>query len=57
MTEAALWSLVVFMFGLAAGRALSFLIDGMPNWLLLTYFVLEIAFGVCGLVLLRRGEN
>jgi hypothetical protein len=52
--DAALCSLVVFMLGLAAGRVLSFVIDGMPHPLLAVYAVLEIGFGAVGLVLLRR---
>jgi hypothetical protein len=45
----ALWSLVTFMFGLAAGRALSLFLDGVPHPLLVIYFVLELAFGLIGL--------
>lgn len=56
LTQAALWSLVVFMFGLAAGRALSLVLDGFPHWLLFVYLVLEVAFGAIGWMLLRRGE-
>ena len=51
---AALWSLTVFMLGLAAGRVLSLLIDGMPHWLLLVYLVLEVVSGAIGFVLARR---
>ena len=32
--QAALFSLVVFMLGLAAGRTLSLVVDGRPHWLL-----------------------
>ena len=53
LTVPALWSLVVFMFGLAAGRVLSLLLDGVPHWLLVAYLVLELAFGWVGLRLLR----
>jgi hypothetical protein len=53
LTIPALWSLVVFMFGLAAGRVLSLLLDGVPHWLLIVYLVLELAFGLVGLRLLR----
>jgi hypothetical protein len=52
LTIPALWSLVVFMFGLAAGRVLSLLLDGVPHWLLIVYLVLELAFGLVGLRLL-----
>jgi hypothetical protein len=50
LTLPALYSLTVFMFGLAGGRILSLLVDGMPHWLLVVYFILEILFGVVGLV-------
>ena len=56
LREAALYSLVVFMLGLAAGRVLSLVVDGFPHWLLFVYLVLEIAFGVMGLILLQRPE-
>ena len=52
--QAALYSLIVFMFGLAAGRILSLIIDGMPHWLLVVYLVLELGFGVIGLLLLKK---
>jgi hypothetical protein len=35
----ALWSLVVFMFGLAAGRAASLVVDGFPHPLRFVYLV------------------
>ena len=44
----ALYSLVVFMLGLAAGRTISLVVDGMPHWLLVVYLVLELGFGVIG---------
>jgi len=57
LTRPALWSLVVFMFGLAAGRALSLVLDGFPHWLLFVYLVLEVAFGAIGVWLLRQGNE
>jgi hypothetical protein len=50
----ALYSVVVFMLGLAAGRALSILVDGMPNPLLAIYLGLEIGFGATGWVLVKH---
>jgi len=41
------------MFGLAAGRVLSLLLDGVPHWLLVVYLFLEVAFGLIGLRLVR----
>ena len=54
--QAALYSLIVFMLGLAVGRMLSLAIDGMPHWLLIVYLVLELGFGVMGLVLLKKSD-
>lgn len=54
--QAALYSVVVFMFGLAAGRSLSLLADGFPNWLLMTYLVVELGIGLLGLKLLKQPE-
>lgn len=46
----ALLALVVFMLGLAAGRLLSFMLDGWPdNLLLISYFFLELTAGLLGL--------
>lgn len=56
LRQAALYSLVVFMFGLAAGRALSLILDGMPHWLLVAYLAIELGFGTIGLILLRKPE-
>ncbi|KZX60603.1 hypothetical protein A3709_00595 [Halioglobus sp. HI00S01] len=50
---AALYSVAVFMLGLAAGRALSLLVDGMPSPMLAVYFLLGIGFGFVALVLAR----
>ena len=52
LTRPALYSLTVFMFGLAAGRSLSLIIDGRPHWLFLVYLALEILFGAVGLVMI-----
>jgi Domain of unknown function (DUF4345) len=55
--QAALYSLVVFMLGLAAGRTLSLVVDGWPNWLLVAYLVVEVVFGVLGVKLLKDPED
>ena len=54
LTSAALWSVAVFMLGLAAGRALSLLLDGLPSALLVLYLLLELGFGAVALVLARK---
>jgi hypothetical protein len=56
-TRPAVYSLIVFMFGLAAGRVLSLVIDGIPHWLLSVYLILEIAFGIVGLQVLKAMDK
>jgi len=53
MTGPALAGCAVFMLGLAAGRILSFIIDGMPHWLLVVYAILEIVLGLIAVMLYR----
>lgn len=53
----ALYSLTVFMLGLAAGRALSLVVDGMPHWLLFGYMILEVLFGLAGLFFIDRNRG
>ena len=53
----ALYCLVVFRFGLATGRFLSFIVDGIPHLLLVVYFILELIFGFIGLKLVTRRIN
>jgi len=56
LTGPALAACAVFMLGLAAGRIMSFVIDGMPHWLLVVYAVLEIVLGLIA-VMLYKGHN
>ena len=53
MARPALAACVVFMLGLAAGRVLSFIVDGLPHWLLIVYAGLEIVLGLIALKLLK----
>ncbi len=53
MTAPALVSAAVFMLGLAAGRILSFILDGMPHWLLIVYAGLEIVLGLIAVMLFK----
>jgi hypothetical protein len=55
MEGPALVACAVFMLGLAAGRILSFVMDGLPHWLLIVYAVLEIVLGLIA-VALHRGS-
>ena len=54
LTKAAVIAEVTFMFGLAAGRVLSIIIDGMPSVLLVIYAVLEIVMGLWGVLILKK---
>ncbi|THB79890.1 MAG: DUF4345 domain-containing protein [Desulfobulbaceae bacterium] len=56
MTAPALVCCAVFMIGLALGRILSFIVDGMPHWLLIVYAILEIVLGL-GAIMIFRGDN
>ena len=49
----ALAACAVFMVGLAAGRILSFVMDGLPHWLLVVYAALEIGLGLIAITLYR----
>ena len=57
LAAAALASCAVFMLGLAAGRILSFIVDGMPHWLLIVYAVLEVVLGVMALILYWKNRS
>ena len=57
MERPALAACAVFMLGLAAGRILSFIVDGLPHWLLVVYAVLEIVLGLVAVTLLRASTN
>ncbi|MCL9775872.1 DUF4345 domain-containing protein [Vibrio methylphosphonaticus] len=57
MARSALQSLIVFMWGLGLGRAISMAIDGIPNGILIFYLLLEIGFGVVGIMLIKNDDN
>ncbi len=54
LTWVAVIAEVAFMFGLALGRVISIVIDGMPSMLLVVYAVLEIAMGLWGVLALKK---
>jgi len=56
MTGPALAGCAVFMLGLAAGRLLSFVLDGLPHWLLVVYAILEVVLGLIAVTLYREHE-
>ena len=49
----ALWSLIIFMAGLASGRFVSLIIDGIPHPLFIVWMLLEIIFGVLGYIYVK----
>ncbi|MGB5618671.1 MAG: DUF4345 domain-containing protein [Desulfobacterales bacterium] len=57
MTAPALVSCAVFMLGLAAGRILSLIVDGMPHWLLVVYAVLEIVLGLAAIAIYKGDDS
>lgn len=54
MTRPALWALLIFMGGLAAGRIVSVIVDGVPNFVLLFYLAAEITFAVLAALNLKK---
>ena len=54
LTRAAVIAEVTFMIGLALGRVVSIVIDGIPSVLLVVYAVLEISMGLWGVLILKR---
>ena len=57
MARPALAACAVFMLGLATGRILSFILDGLPHWLLIVYAVLEIVLGLAAVVLFKGYDS
>lgn len=55
--KAAICALIAFMLGLAAGRALSLIVDGGAHWLLVGYMFTEIGFGVAGIFMLKKSNQ
>jgi hypothetical protein len=53
-TRAAVIAEVFFMLGLAFGRVVSIIVDGVPSLLLVGYTVVEIALGLWGLLMLKK---
>ena len=53
LTIPALWSLVIFMTGIGAGRAISMITDGMPSNPYLLFLLLEVIFALIGLMFIK----
>lgn len=50
----ALYSLVVFMFGVAGGRIFSLCFDGFPQWIFLFFLSSEMILGAMGTYLIKK---
>ena len=57
VTGPALAACAVFMLGLATGRILSIVLDGLPHWLLVVYASLEIVLGLIAITLYREHNS
>jgi hypothetical protein len=53
----ALYALVIFMFGVAFGRLISFIIDGFPYCMLVFFFLSELMLGSIGVHLIVSKNN
>ena len=54
LTIPALWSLIIFMTGIGAGRAISLLTDGMPSSPYFLFLLLEIVFASIGFMFVKQ---
>nr|WP_286193901.1 DUF4345 domain-containing protein [Tropicibacter sp. R16_0] len=52
-----LWIMVLFMVGLAAGRVLSIVVDGMPGIVLWAYLGAEVIFALLAINCLKQTEK
>ena len=53
LTIPALWSLIIFMTGIGAGRAISLITDGIPSNPYLLFLFCEVVFASIGLVFIK----
>ena len=53
----ALWSLAIFMTGIASGRTLSLILDGMPSPLFIFYLIVEVIAAIIGFKLISNLQN
>ena len=54
---AALWSMTIFMTGIALGRILSILVDGYPDHIFLVYTLIEAVSAITGTVLIKHFKH
>lgn len=48
----AMYCLVTFVLGVAGGRMISLIVDGMSHWLFIVFLILELILGLSGLTLI-----
>jgi hypothetical protein len=53
-TRAAVIAEIFFMIGLALGRVVSIIVDGVPSVLLIAYTVIEVTMGLWGILILKK---
>ncbi len=53
-SRAAVIAEIFFMLGLACGRVLSIIVDGVPSTLLVAYTIVEVAMGAWGVMILKQ---
>jgi len=53
----AMYCMVIFMLGLAGGRIISLLVDGLSHWLLMVYLILEMTLGLIGFKLITSDDK
>lgn len=54
---AALWSMTIFMTGIALGRILSILVDGYPDHIFLGYTLIEVVSAITGILLIKHFKH
>ena len=57
LTIPALWSLIIFMTGIGAGRAISILTDGIPSNPYFLFLLLEIVFASIGFMFVKQYKS
>lgn len=57
LARPASYILIIFMLGLASGRMIGLLFDGMPNWVLFGYMCGEIFMAVIAIILLIKSTG
>ena len=54
---AALWSMTIFMTGIALGRIRSILVDGYPDHIFLGYTLIKVVSAITGILLIKHFKH